>query len=131
MEYIAYEGSYFTIEWYVDENNKSPARSYYKSLNIDERIQLLKLFKRMGDAGTIHDKTKFRYEGDKIYAFKPHPYRFLCFFSRKKIIVTNGFCKKREKLSINEKNRSLKYRSDFINRFKIGEYYEQEEVVNL
>lgn len=79
-EYIAYHGDFFTIEWYFDHKDQSQAFDYYQSLNADERIKLLKLFKRMGDAGEIKDITKFVNEGDKIYAFKPQPDRFLCFF---------------------------------------------------
>lgn len=79
-EYIAYEGSAFTIEWYYDLKGISAALEYYKSLNTQERIKLLRLFKRVGDAGEIKDKTKFNFEGDQIYAFKPKPQRFLCFF---------------------------------------------------
>ena len=45
----------------------------------------------MGDLGKILDITKFRNEGDGIYAFKPQPDRYLSFFTdNKKIIVTNG-----------------------------------------
>lgn len=124
-EYVAYEGDAFTIEWYFDNQNKSEALDYYNLLNDNERIQLLKLFKRMGDVGEIKDKTKFRYEGDKIYAFKPQPDRFLCFFNEgKKIIVTNGFRKKQPKLPIKEKENALDKRNAYINRAKAGDYYE-------
>lgn len=125
-EYIAYAGPNFTIEWYFDANGKSQALEYYKSLSDNERIKILKLFKRMGDAGEIKDKTKFRYEGEKIYAFKPQPDRFLCFFfDGKKMIVTNAFRKKQKKLPTKEKEKALKSRETFINRIKMGEYYEQ------
>jgi len=124
-EYIAYHGDSFTIEWYVDHKNQSEALEYYNSLSVNERIQLLKLLKRMGDAGEIKDKTKFRHEGDKVYAFKPQPDRFLCFFSEgKKIIITNGFRKKQTKLPPKEKERALAIRKNYINRVKSGEYYE-------
>tara|TARA_R110002126_G_scaffold247974_3_gene390871 strand:+ start:22574 stop:22963 length:390 start_codon:yes stop_codon:yes gene_type:complete len=124
-EYIAYSGDSFTIEWYFDNKNKSEALEYYNSLKASERIQLLKLVKRMGDVGEIKDKTKFRSEGDKIYAFKPQPDRFLCFFNEgKKIIITNGFRKKQQKLPSNEKERALINRESYINRLKSGEYYE-------
>lgn len=124
-EYTAYSGDAFTIEWYFDNENQSDALEYYNSLNASERIQLLKLFKRMGDVGEIKDKTKFRYEGDKIYAFKPQPDRFLCFFNEgKKIIVTNGFRKKQQKLPIKEKEHALDKRNTYINRVNSGEYYE-------
>jgi hypothetical protein len=124
-EYVVYSGDSFTIEWYFDNKNKSEALEYYNSLKTSERIQLLKLIKRMGDVGEIKDKTKFRSEGDKIYAFKPQPDRFLCFFNEgKKIIITNGFRKKQPKLPSNEKERALINRESYINRLKSGEYYE-------
>lgn len=124
IEFIAYKGDAFTIEWYFNEDDQSEALEYYNQLSVHERIQLLKLFKRMGDAGEIHDKTKFRFEGDKVYAFKPHPDRFLCFFYEgSKIIVTNGFRKKQQKLPIREKENALKKRDSYITRVRSGEYY--------
>lgn len=63
----------------------------------------------MGDFGKIIDKKKFRNEENKIYAFKPKPDRYLCFFrSGKKIIVTNAFRKKGDKLTAQEKAVALK-----------------------
>lgn len=82
--------------------------------------------KRIGDAGKINDKTKFRNEGDKIYAFKPKPDRFLCFFFRGgKVIVTNSFEKKQDKLPKPEKNRALERMKNYTERVKEGKYYEQ------
>ena len=125
MEFIAYIGDVLTIEWYFDETHYSEALEYYNNLNPRERIQLLKLFKRMGDVGEIQDKTKFRFEGDKIYAFKPQPDRFLCFFYEgKKIVVTNGFRKKQQKLPVREKENALKKRTLYVNRIKTGDYYD-------
>jgi phage-related protein len=71
----------------------------------------------MGDLGKIYDITKFRNEGDGIYAFKPQPDRYLSFFTdNKKIIVTNGFKKKTKKLPKNEKELAMKYRQDYFER---------------
>lgn len=124
-EYIAYQGAAFTIEWYFDERDKSDALEYYLALSQAERIQLLKLFKRMGDIGRIQDKTKFRNEGDQIFAFKPKPDRFLCFFyDGQKIVVTNAFRKKQDKLPVNEKSKALKRKQDYIKRYEKGDYYE-------
>lgn len=82
------------------------------------------LFKRIGDAGEIKDTTKFNYEGNQIYAFKPQPDRFLCFFfDGRKIIVTNAFCKKQKKLPSNEKDHALKHKKDYDLRVKRGDYY--------
>ena len=86
------------------------------------------LFKRMGDCGKIFDKTKFNNEGDGIFAFKPKPERFLCFFvSGKKIIITNAFRKKTQKISKGEKDRAIKLKKDYNKRFRSGVYYEKNK----
>lgn len=124
-EYVAYEGQKFAIERYFDSKGSSHALGYYKSLKAEERIKLLRLIKRMGDAGEIKDKTKFNFEGDQIYAFKPQPHRFLCFFFKgKKIIITNAFTKKQDKLPINEKEKALEYKNKYEERVATGDYYD-------
>lgn len=124
-EYIAYRGEQFVIEWYYTESDESPALSYYISLQKEQRLKFLHLLKRMGDSGKISDTTKFNYEGDQIYTFKPKPDRFLCFFVKgKKIILTNGFCKKQQKLPSNEKEKALRYKDSYEKRVKDGGYYD-------
>jgi hypothetical protein len=123
-EYIAYQGQEYTVEWYFNANDKSPAFNYYVQLTPPERMALLRLIKRMGDAGEIKDTTKFNFEGDKIYAFKPKPDRFLCFFFEgNKIILTNAFRKKQPKLPAKEKDKALSYKKDYEMRIRRGEYY--------
>lgn len=124
-EYIAYQGDKYTIEWYYTENGESPALDYYNALNQGQRLKLLYLLKRMGDIGKIIDSTKFNSEGDQIFAFKPQPDRFLCFFVKKgKIIITNGFCKKQQKLPKAEKERALAYKDSYESRVRKEAYYE-------
>ena len=95
------------------------------TLSAVQQRKALMLFKRIGDFGRISDITKFRNEGDKIFAFKPQPDRFLSFFYvGKKIVVTNGFLKKGQKLPKSEKELSLKFKADFEKRIKKNEYYE-------
>ena len=126
-ERIAYQGPVFTIEWYWDRNGQSPALEYFEELSEDRQDDLLVLLKRMGDLGRIFDKTKFRNEGDQIFAFKPQPDRFLCFFTAgRKIIITNAFVKKSDKLPPGEKERALRAKSDFEARIKKGTYYEAD-----
>jgi len=91
----------------------------------EEQAKLFELMKLIGNTGAIKNKTKFRSEGDKIYAFKPQPHRFLCFFFEgQKIIVTNGFHKKTDKLPKNEKEMALRLKNDYETRIKRGDYYE-------
>jgi hypothetical protein len=122
-ENVAYEGEQFTIEWNYSTKGESEARQYYLSLDAGHRIKVLKLFKMMGDIGKIPDETKFRNEGDKIYVFKPQPHRFLSFFVRgKKLIVTNAFWKKQDKLPPGEKDRALNCMKSYRERVKGGTY---------
>src|SRR4030042_1729418 len=107
-EYVAYKGIIYTIEWYYNEAGYSQPLDYLNNLNPLMQKKVFSLFKRMADFGKINDITKFRNEGDQIYAFKPQPNRFLSFFMKnKKIIITNAFRKKSDKLPINEKLKAL------------------------
>ena len=126
-QYIAYKGTEFSIEWYHDAKGHSAALKYFEKQPKDKQRKLLNLFRLMGDQGKIFDKTKFRNEEDKIYAFKPQPDRYLCFFFRgKKIIVTNAFTKKSPKLPQGEKEIALKAFQSYEKRIKEATYYEEE-----
>jgi phage-related protein len=127
-EYIAYRGLEFQIEWYYSPKGESQALDYYLKLAADDRRNVLKLFRMMGEIGAIRDKTQFRFEGDKVYAFKPQPHRFLSFFVEgRKIIVTNAFWKKQQKLPAGEKDRALRCMNSYKTRVKEGTYYEKEK----
>ncbi len=125
-QHIAYKGHLFTIEWYFDINGISRALNHFCKMTDSRQDRTLYLFKRMGDFGKITNKTQFRYEGDEIFAFKPQPDRFLCFFGKgRKIIITNAFLKKSDKLPREEKNKALRMREDYLLRVGEGKYYEE------
>lgn len=124
-EFIAYQGKKFTIEWYYDAKGYSQSLEYANSLDENELKKLTTLLIAIGDIGQLRNEEKFRSEGDKIYAFKPKPHRFLSFFySGGKVIVTNAFIKKQDKLPPNEKEKALKCMKDYEQRVKAGTYYE-------
>ena len=124
-EYLIYVGSAFELEWYIDSNGESEAKEYFEALPEKQQLRFLYLVKRIGDFGKITNKELFRNEGNKIYALKPQPDRFLCFFFRgQKIIVTNAFQKKQQKLPTKEKEKAVKYMKDYIKRNEQGTYYE-------
>jgi|ERR1700733_12181102 len=124
-EYVVIEGEAFTIEWYYASTGKSQAKEYFDGLDRERQLDVFTLFQTMANVGEIRNIQKFRHEGDKIYAFKPKPDRFLCFFfSGKKIVITNAFEKKQDKLPQNEKKKAQTYQIDYISRVKKKEYYE-------
>ena len=125
-EFIAYEGDSLTVEWFYDENGKSDSLDYFESLSNTQKRKVLMLFKRIGDFGKISDITKFRNEGEKVFAFKPQPDRFLSFFYvGKKVVVTNAFRKKSQKLPEKEKYLALQRMSNYDSRVKSGDYYDK------
>jgi hypothetical protein len=82
------------LSGFFDENGNSDSLDYFKPLSNTQKRKTLMLFNRMGDFGKISDITKFRNEGDKLFAFKPPTRPFLSFFyAGKKVIITNAFLK--------------------------------------
>ena len=125
-EFVAYQGELLTIEWYHDEKGRSDALTFFNALSDSQKRKTLMLFKRMGDFGKISDVTKFINEGDKIFAFKPQPDRFLSFFwTGKKVVVTNGFRKKSKKLPKKEKELALKRKKAYRSKVEEGNYYDK------
>jgi phage-related protein len=99
----------------MDEEGESQPKDYLLKLDSSSQQKVFYLFKRMADFGKINDKTKFRNEGDQIFAFKPQPERFLSFFVKgNKIIITNAFRKKNDKLPKNEKEKAIRCKSDYL-----------------
>jgi hypothetical protein len=100
---IACDGSFFEILWGIASNDGCQARDYYKSLEDADRAKALALFKRMADVGKIYDKTKFNKETAKLYAFKPQPHRFFCFFVKgKRIFIASAYQKQGDKIPLQE-----------------------------
>lgn len=124
-EFIVFQGTKFTIEWYFNENNKSEAFEYFEELTPDRKKKAFHLFKILGNAGKLFNEEKFRYEEDQIYAFKPTPDRFLCFFfDGSKIIITNAYEKKTKKMLPREKHKAVKAKDDYTIRNRRGTYYD-------
>lgn len=123
--FIAYEGEEYTIEWYFNDMDKSKALEYFQELPRDRQKKLVHLFIVLGDIGEIKNEEKFRHEEDQIYVFKVKPDRFFCFFYEgSKVIVTNAYEKKQNKMPATEKTKALKAKADYIKRCKGGNYYD-------
>jgi phage-related protein len=129
--FIAYQGNKFTLEWYYDDLGKSEALEYFNALSLDRRKKADYLFSLLGDSGKLFNKEKFCYEDDQIYALKPSPDRFLCFFfDGKKVIITSAYEKKTKKIPSKEKQRALKVKQDYTKRCMEGTYYEKKSKIN-
>lgn len=126
-QHIAFHGLKKTVEWYYNNNGKSHALEYYKNLSREQQKKLDRLFMLMANMGEILDSKHFNFEGDKIYAFKLQPDRFFCFFfAGGKVIVTNAYEKKRDKLIPKEHAKATLAHEDYVTRVKQGTYYDKK-----
>jgi phage-related protein len=115
--FVVCDGSFFEILWGIAYGGGCQARDYYESLEDADRAKALALFKRMADVGKIYDKTKFNKETEKLYAFKPQPHRFFCFFSKgKKIFIVSAYQKQGEKTPLQEIKRAENLRIECMER---------------
>lgn len=125
--YTAFKGIKLTIEWFVDHKGYSQPFEYFIKSSKLQQDKAMALFEFMANHGRMFNKEKFNNEDDDIYAFKINQDRYLCFFFKGgKIIVTNGFIKKTQKLPPREKTRALKTMDDYTKRVKEGTYYDEE-----
>lgn len=125
-QYIVYQGQKFQVEFYFTAVGKIPAKEYLEELSLDIKVKLVALVKYMAENGKLFDKTKFRMVDatEKIYEFKPLSYRFFTFFCEgRRIIITNGYIKKTQKVSSRDLERAINIKRDYICRVKGGSYY--------
>ena len=126
-EYIFYQGEKFQVEFYFNEKGELPAKEYFDAADRQVKIKLLALVKYMAENGRLFDESKFRVvdKQDKIYEFKPMAERFFNFFYEgKKIILTNAYRKKGQKVDNRELVRAINLKKDYELRVKGGGYYE-------
>ena len=132
--YTIYEGRSFAVEWYYTEKGEMPAHEFYKEMEERLRARFLALVKYLADAsyGTFLPKTDYNIEDrrERIYAFKPHRARFFNFMTKgKRIVVTNAFYKHSQKLTKQDRETlgtAMRYKEDYFERNKRGEYYEKK-----
>lgn len=124
-KYIAYDGQRIRIEWYFDGRGRSEAHEYFQQLLDERKKKIAHLFILMGDHGKIHSTEKFCHEGDQVYVFKTKIDRFFCFFCEgSRVIITNAYEKKSNKMPPGEKERAIKAKTDYKTRCMEKEYYD-------
>lgn len=126
-EYVFYQGEKFQVEFYFNEKGELPAKEYFDAADRQVKIKLLALVKYMAEVGRLFDETKFRVvdKQEKIYGFKPMDERFFNFFYEgRKIIITNAYRKKGQKVDKRELDRAIALKKDYDLRVKGGVYYE-------
>lgn len=125
-DYIIYQGQKFQVEFYFTPDGRIPAKEYLEELSLDIKAKLLALVKYIAENGKIFDITKFRMvsKNEKIFEFKPLSCRFFTFFFEgKRIIITNGYMKKSQKVSGRDLQKAINIKRDYVCRVGGGNYY--------
>lgn len=125
---IFYRGEKFQVEFYFTGVGEMPAKEYLENTSLDVKVKLAALVKYIAEHGKLFDITKFRQVDpkDKIFEFKPMGLRFFNFFYEGgKIIITNGYRKKSQKVSGRDLEKARNMKKDYIARVKEGIYYEK------
>jgi len=128
-DYIFYQGEKFQVEFYFTETGEMPAKEYLEKESLEVQVKLAALVKYIADHGILFNKTKFRKVDSKenIFEFKPLDHRFFSFFYEgKKIIITNAYMKKSQKVSKRDLEKAKNMKKTYIDRLKGGIYYEKD-----
>ena len=127
-DYIFYQGEKFQVEFYFTKTGKIPAKEYLEKESLDVQVKLAALVKYIADHGRLFDITKFRKvdSRDNIFEFKPVNHRFFSFFYKgRKIIITNAYMKKSQKVSKGDLEKARNMKKAYADRIKGGIYYEK------
>jgi len=114
--FLLYSGERSSVFFHAETSEFSSVHDYYKHCDDATRASLLNLVKRISDTGQLFDETKFRIEDKqhKIYCFKPRNDRFFSFFfTGKRIIITSGYPKKKQKLDRRELEIAIRIRNQY------------------
>jgi len=127
-EYIFYQGEKFQAEFYFTETGEMPAKEYLEKESLGVQLKLATLVKYIAEHGKFFNKTKFRIVDSKerIFEFKPAEHRFFSFFYEgSKIIITNAYRKKAQKVSKRDLEKAKNIKITYTDRLKEGVYYEK------
>ena len=133
VEFVFYEGRFFTAEWYYTDEGDPPGKRYYDGMGELEQDRLDDMVRYLADSpfGTHLPTTMYRIEDreDKIYAFKPGGERFSTLRPKaEKIILTNAYSKHSQKMTkqgLESLGIAIKYKKDYLKRLREGTYYEK------
>ncbi len=129
-EYIFCQGEKLQVEFYFTESGRLPAKEHLEKASLEVKIKLAALVKYIADVGEVLDIGKFRLVDPKerLYEFKPLNHRFFNFFYKgRKIIITNAYTKKSQRIDRKELRKAENIKKDYIRRIKRGTYYEKKK----
>jgi len=112
----------FICEYYVAANGSVPVKEFIDALDRRTRAKFWAKIELLEDFGNRLPAPHCKYIKDGIYEFRfigieGHIRILYFFFREKRIILTNGFIKKRNKLPISEIEKAISYKGDYLSRY--------------
>ena len=111
----------FEVEFYTKENGSKPAREFLLSLDGKMRANIARTIKLLEENGTRLRMPYSEHLSDGIFELRAKVgsdiSRVLYFFYvGRRIILTNGFIKKQQKMPSEQIALAKRYRADFLSR---------------
>lgn len=111
----------FTVEFYEKSEGNYPAEEFINSLDVKMRAKVYRSIMLLEEFGNELRMPFFEYISDGIFELRTKQgsdiTRVLYFFYvGNKIILTNGFIKKSNKIPDVELKLAIKYKNDYLNR---------------
>ena len=113
----------FTVQFYVKENGECPVEEFLMNLNKKMRAKLVGMIQILQEKGNLLREPYSKHLEDGIFEIRGKVggdiSRVLYFFYHDgKIIMTNGFIKKTQKIPKAELEKAKKYRKEYLERYQ-------------
>ncbi|WP_294097092.1 type II toxin-antitoxin system RelE/ParE family toxin [uncultured Cetobacterium sp.] len=111
----------FEISFYEKENGKIPVKDFLLDLELKMRAKALKEIEILQTFGSELREPHVKYMQDGIFELRIKSANnisriFYFFFTKEKIILTNGFIKKTQKTPKKEIEKAIEYKIDYVRR---------------
>jgi len=115
----------YEVILYSDKRGRCPAEKFLDELQPKIKAKVEKWIEKLGEEGPnlprpFADVVKGKVRELRI-VFGSNCYRFLYFFSKRRIVITHGFVKKTKRLPSGEIEKAERIMQDFLQRCRGGE----------
>ena len=110
-----YEGLKLTVECMQRRSGSCPAGTFLDALSGRDRTKLDVIFQRLGDMGSLKNRTKFKKVDDGVFEIKSGQIRLFCFFTNdKRLVLLYGIRKKTDRLKTKDIRKAINMRAEFL-----------------
>jgi phage-related protein len=123
-----FRGNQLAIELLVFDNGACPVADFLGQLTGQERRRIDVLFERLGNQGRISNKELFKkLEGTKLFEFKRHQIRLICFYTPdKRVVICHALRKKQDKHQKRDLDHAETLRTEYLKQPETGNDHERQ-----